>query len=362
VALQGTIDQFAPVDVLPFLARTQQTGALVVRGDDIGVIYCSQGEVTFAAARPSDGLGEVLVGRGFVGTDEWRRIVDQCQTGQTIGALLFDGAGIDAAELQRALREHIEEATFLISQWTEGDFQFLAGEEHLLGRTCTVSVPNLIAAVDQRQAEWAVISSIVPSTHVAVVPVPFLPEDQDSVTLTRAEWRVLAAADGQRTIDQLARATYQSPFATCRVVHGLVVAGLVEVGEESAPEPEPAPVAEPVAEPVEHPVAQAAPPAAAAQAKFVSSHATVTTDEAPPAAQPEPEPEPVDTAAVLNDALVAAPEDLPDVAPPRPRYEGEAPWAGLRLRRTLPTDDGERSHPKSEQDVVARLLAAIEQS
>jgi hypothetical protein len=351
VALQGTLDQFAPVDVLPFLSRTQQTGALVVRGDDVGVIYCSQGDVTFAAARPSDGLGEVLVGRGFVGTSEWQRIVEQCQAGQTIGALLFDGAGIDAAELQRALREHIEEATFLISQWQEGDFQFLAGEEHLLGRTCTVPVPDLLSAVNQRNAEWAVISSIVPSTSVRVVPVPFLPEDRDEVTISRAEWRLLAAADGRRTIDQLARATYQSPFAASRVVHGLVIAGLVEVvdAETEDSTPEAGPEVEVAAVPA------TAAPLATPEPEPVKAHtdmpAMVFTRSSPPVETPAP---------ALAEAMVAAPDDLPGTAPPRPRYQGEAPWAGLRMRRAVPTTGG-RTQPDTEQAVVDRLLAAMEQ-
>jgi len=87
----------------------------------------------------------------------------------------------------------------------------------------------------------------------------------EPVTLTPQEWQVVTRVDGQRSIEEIARALRLSPFEVSKTLYGLVTSELVEVGK-----PRPATQVRPVAPP---PAAPA--PAAGNSVSTVSTHSGV---------------------------------------------------------------------------------------
>ena len=51
------------------------------------------------------------------------------------------------------------------------------------------------------------------------------------MTLTPLEWKVVTKADGNRSIDEIARALRTSAFDIAKTLYGLVTAELVEIGK-----------------------------------------------------------------------------------------------------------------------------------
>jgi hypothetical protein len=97
----------------------------------------------------------------------------------------------------------------------------------------------------RRSDEWKILSKKIPGTDS--IPVLVSREGANGpVTLTPLEWKVVTKADGNRSIDEIARALRTSAFDVAKTLYGLVTAELVEIGKargRSAPQvPAPAPL------------------------------------------------------------------------------------------------------------------------
>ncbi|MGZ5429241.1 MAG: DUF4388 domain-containing protein [Thermoanaerobaculia bacterium] len=145
-----------------------------------------------------------------------------------------------------------EDAIYALALWNQGTFQFSPGVESE-ARTIGRSNTNLLLEAARRSDEWKILSKKIPGTDS--VPVLVSREGANGpVTLTPLEWKVVAKADGQRSIEGIARALKASAFEIAKTVYGLVTAELVEIGKprltaRTAPEPR-APVSAPAIPPL----------------------------------------------------------------------------------------------------------------
>lgn len=143
-----------------------------------------------------------------------------------------------------------EEAVYALAIWSSGDFQFSASEESE-ERTITKSNTSLLMEAARRLDEWKVLSKKIPG--IDAVPRLKERESPEPVTLSPQEWNLAGRIDGQRTIEEIARATGETPFEVAKTLYGLVAADLVQLraGEArsvpgpSAPPPPAAPPAPP---------------------------------------------------------------------------------------------------------------------
>ncbi len=150
------------------------------------------------------------------------------ETGDQTGEIyLVDGAIVDA----RVGDVRGEEAIYELAIWQEGEFLFNPGikaEERTVSKTNT----NLLMEAARRIDEWQVLSKRIPSTRV--VPVFTSQGSTSSVSFTPREWSVICKIDERRTIEQLAVVLGMSAFDVCKLLYGLVTAGLVELQESSS--------------------------------------------------------------------------------------------------------------------------------
>ncbi len=141
-----------------------------------------------------------------------------------------------------------EDAIYALALWNQGTFQFSPGVESE-ARTISRSNTNLLLEAARRSDEWKILSRKIPGTDS--VPVLVSREGANGpVTLTPLEWKVVTKTDGQRSIEEIARALKTSAFDVAKTLYGLVTAELVEIGkprrisrpsmESHAPVPPPA--------------------------------------------------------------------------------------------------------------------------
>src|SRR5512140_1065235 len=198
MAFQGSLKELPLADIVQLVAVSGKTGMFsLTRAAERGVVYIQNGQITHAR------VGEI------------------------------EG----------------EDAIYSLALWTAGDFQFSPGVESE-SRTITRSNTNLLMEAARRSDEWKILSKKIPGTdHVpALVARDGMSEP---VTLTPQEWQVVTRIDGQRPIEDIARALRLSPFDVSKTLYGLVTSELVEVQKPKpvqvrpvapAPAPAPAPV------------------------------------------------------------------------------------------------------------------------
>lgn len=197
MSFQGSLNELPLSDIVQLVAVSGKTGMFsMTRASEKGYVYLQNGQITHAK------LGEV------------------------------EG----------------EDAIYALALWNQGTFQFSPGVESE-ARTISRSNTNLLLEAARRSDEWKILSRKIPGTDS--IPVLVSREGANGpVTLTPLEWRVVTKADGQRSIEEIARALKTSAFDIAKTLYGLVTAELVEIGKprgHTRPASEPrAPVPPPV--------------------------------------------------------------------------------------------------------------------
>ena len=210
MSFQGSIKELPVPDIVQLMSVSGKTGVFTLtRGPERGVIYLKNGQMVHSR------LGEV--------------------TG--------------------------EEAVYALAIWSSGDFQFTPNDESD-EHTITKSNTSLLMEAARRLDEWKVLSKKIPG--IDAVPQLKERESPEPVTLSPQEWNLAGKIDGQRTIEEIARANRTSPFEVAKTLYGLVAADLVELHVKGPARP-----SSPAAAPVAVSPAAAASPAALADEKKI---------------------------------------------------------------------------------------------
>ncbi len=195
MSFQGSLNELPLSDIVQLVAVSGKTGMFsMTRASEKGYVYLQNGQITHAK------LGQV------------------------------EG----------------EDAIYALALWSQGSFQFSPGVESE-ARTISRSNTSLLLEAARRSDEWKILSKKIPGTDS--VPVLVAREGANGpVTLTPLEWKVVTKTDGNRSIDEIARALRTSAFDVAKTLYGLVTAELVEVSRvhvaaRAAPQaPAPAPL------------------------------------------------------------------------------------------------------------------------
>ena len=237
MSLRGSLQSFSLPDILQLLSLSQKTGALHVEsGHGAGIIWCTAGSVSYAAMAPDDVAG-ALVAAGLVDESVVVPLVATADPAAPWGPTLVERGAVGHDELTGFLSQRTEDALFQVLLWDEGEFEFLADEEHAVGSVLNLPVEPLLARVRDRVVEWQGLRALVPLEGVAPHLVPDLPEGYHEVTLSSAEWRVVAAIDGSRLVGALADLVGEPEEQVSLVLRDLVQSGLVVFAEPLAAAP-----------------------------------------------------------------------------------------------------------------------------
>ncbi len=183
MALQGTIDSFPVMDVLGLLAASSKTGVLQLTGDrGDGSLWLREGSIIAGDVRD--------------------------HTTATAADVVFEFLRFEAAA-----------------------FEFI-GDDAPVAQEFDASVAETIEAAQQMLGEWEAVCEVVPDTSHRVTLVAEL--DAPEVTLSAAEWSLIAAAASGPPVTEVLERVGLGEFEGCRRLAGLLGRGILETAEPTS--------------------------------------------------------------------------------------------------------------------------------
>ena len=235
MAIQGPLRELGIHDVFQLLDLGRKTGMLRISSalrQNEGTIWFHDAAVVAAAIQSNPHpLGTALLRAGKIREEDLTRAraIQEQGDGRRIGELLVALGAISERELKAQVRAHIDEVVFTMLGWSEGYFVFEECDPEVIPRETDlrISVEHLLLEGARRIDEWSRIQSRI--THLGVVPrlAPPVSEEPGSLSLTPFEWRVLAAADGERDVQSIAVSLGEPEFDVARALFGLASAQVV---------------------------------------------------------------------------------------------------------------------------------------
>ena len=242
MALEGSLAEVSLADICQLLAMGRKTGCLTVRDQgSFGYVYFEAGRVIHASVlnRP-DRLGDLVVAGGLLRPEELAK-VESSRGDRTLAQALSESDLLEAEALEPLLAMQVEEAIFHLFSWAQGAFHFDPDQVLESGMPrVSMNAEALLLEGARRVDEWGQIQKKIPSTDL-IFGIVDDPPDEVEAELTKDQKRVLDLLDGERTVDDLIKASGLLDFDTSKALFGLLVAGFIErVGtrvEETEQEP-----------------------------------------------------------------------------------------------------------------------------
>ncbi|HTP49135.1 MAG TPA: DUF4388 domain-containing protein [Anaeromyxobacteraceae bacterium] len=263
--LAGSLQALSVPEVFHFLSTSLKTGTLLLsfaspeeratpdtpEGLRRKTISFRDGQVAFASSSErADRLGAVLWRNGLATKGDLDRCSRLVQAGRPLGQVMVDEGLLDSGQLYAAMTLQVREIVLNAFLEEEGEFVFVEGSPD---ERNAVKLPErtreLLLEGMRRREEVERLSADVPDRDA-----PVRRTGKAAASLEERDERLLAAADGTRTVRRLLDETQLGLFEGLRSLAGLVRGGLVERMAPRAPKP--AAPQEPPAAP-----APAAPPA-----------------------------------------------------------------------------------------------------
>jgi hypothetical protein len=258
VVLAGDLSAFPLSDLIAFLSQSRWSGVVRVSapGGERSVTL-KEGEVRGAASDdPADRIGEVMVRLGYVDRPRLEEVLRENPPSK-VGRALVERGVLQAHDLFRCVTHQVSEIFHAIMLAREGAFALVDQPlEERGGHSVQLSTQSLLMDSIRKIDELAHFRKRIPHGRLYVRarkgPDGALEDD---------ELRVLAAADGRRTVLELGTAARLSEFDVTKAVYRLVSDGYAALAE--SPEDGAAPAAARAATPAagSPPVARAAPSA-----------------------------------------------------------------------------------------------------
>jgi Domain of unknown function (DUF4388) len=229
VKLEGSLDAFGLPDIFQLLSLTKKTGGLHLRsGASVGVVHFADGAVTGADADLArQTLARRLVGTGTVSDEALVAAVKRARAdGIGVGRALLDAGAVDPDLLRDAAADVAYDAVFDLLRWPEGDFAF--SPEAVNPDDVGIHMPTdqVVAQAWTRQQGLDSASDVIDSAELVLTMPAILSVEPD---LSRAEWSLVALADGHRTVGEIVDLTGQSYYTVVQNLAGLVRKGLLRV-------------------------------------------------------------------------------------------------------------------------------------
>lgn len=233
MALVGNLRDFGLSEFLYLVDRGYKTGRLTLqKPGDRAELYFQNGKLVYATHFNQDErIGDILVRMGRLSREQCNaalRIQHTQEPNKPLGAILVQRGMVTLEEIHKCVRLQIEEITYGLFGWHEGDFRFEPDvSPPPESVTIPLSIENIIMEGTRRIDEWARIKDRIPSLDVVVRFSDQPHEKAKGVNLTPDEWRVFARINGVYSIRQIAQQTALGEFEVARIIYGFLSAGLV---------------------------------------------------------------------------------------------------------------------------------------
>lgn len=237
--LEGSLEDLSLIDIFQLLSMGDNTGLLTIKNADtgeVGKVYFNKGDPISAMREKDIGkLPEMLVEAHLISPDRVKDAVSyQKELGINIEQALLKLGLISRINLEKFVRNYIEERIYEFFSWHRGEFRFVDTErEEISTIHLQISTENLIMEGSRRIDEWDRILKKFPSSDV-VLKLSHVKEEK--IDLTSSEWAIISKIDGKKTLKELTEIRGRKDFNTYKTIYGLVSTGLVEFVEKATKE------------------------------------------------------------------------------------------------------------------------------
>lgn len=238
MALEGTLQDFALVDILQLIGMQRKTGSLTLsRKDETITVSVQDGMVIWAA--PADeqfeaNLGRILIARGLITRTRWEEARQiRNRKGQRLIPFLFGGQWISRPDLERVVQRQVLEALYRALRWRDGRYTFVA-QEHVdmsRGQISPVGTETILLEAVRQMDEWPLIEKRLPSSDLVVQRTnrPLYQEKVPSEGLA-----VIELVDGRRTAREIAELCDFGEFDAYKGIADLLGAGVLQLEQQRA--------------------------------------------------------------------------------------------------------------------------------
>ena len=225
----GRLSAFPPSDLLQWALNDRRTGALVVRRSEREKrVYFHHGEVIACLSNdPAEFYGQHLLLNGFLSQEQLFSALTHCTTGGVrLGRALSDLGMLSGETVQQTLRAQIEDSICDLFLWDRGVFYFQSEmpiEEEILPEP--IHAIGLIMEGTRWLDEYRRIRKLFIHDNMILSR-----GSRDGMAnLSVVERRILAEADGRRTLGDLYRTIRGSYFRFLEAAYRLAVASALDI-------------------------------------------------------------------------------------------------------------------------------------
>jgi CheY-like chemotaxis protein len=228
----GTLAELPAPRLLALAARAKAGGRLDVDGAATRSLYLEEGRVVGAtSSAPAERVEEVALRLGLVTRDQHRMIAASAAPLATRRAavLLLERGFLKSAELASLVRRRTEEVVFGIFGEAGARFRWSAAEVPT-DESTALERSTLQLAVEGVRRRWLApeVDAVVGGDATLLAPVASPPSAAD-LGLAPEDRRVLALADGLRTLDEIVAASPLDALSTRQLLAALVLVGALAV-------------------------------------------------------------------------------------------------------------------------------------
>lgn len=233
MALEGTLQDFALVDILQLVGMQRKTGTLSLnRRDETITVLLQDGMVVWASPESAvfeKTLGRILVRRGQISSERWEE-ARQLHTRKGHSLIPFLGAGqwVSPQDLERVVQREVLETLYRVLRWREGKYTFVSQTEVDLskGQISPVGTETVLLEAVRQMDEWPLVEQRLPSPDLVVRRKGRL-VDREKVAPEALE--VLELVDGTRTAREIAELCDFGEFDAYKSITDLVGNGVLEL-------------------------------------------------------------------------------------------------------------------------------------
>lgn len=229
--LTGDLKDYSLREILQFLATTSSSGVLELHNVEshAGIAF-RDGGICLALLDMDgvQGLAARMVRAGGVDVPRLQALgAEHSGDAVDLAAALATETAAHAGAAE-VFREHTYETLGWLTRRDEASFLFEGSEQLEDWPFDVANLDAVLEIVDDRADAWQELADTVSDLTRICSPVPEVTE-VDEISLTAEQWRVLSLVDGRRPLKDLIELSGIGHLETCRHLHQLVAAGIVEL-------------------------------------------------------------------------------------------------------------------------------------
>ncbi|HID31826.1 MAG TPA: tetratricopeptide repeat protein [bacterium (Candidatus Stahlbacteria)] len=232
MAIKGSLSEASLSDVIQMICTSKKTGCLsLTDGTNFGTIFISEGKIMLAKLTPHKRqIGDILLQMGKITEEQLHQALDvqEKNRDKKLGAILIEIGAITDDDLRLPLKLQTEDAIFTMLLWNTGFFSF-EPDLHPAPDELMLDIPyeGLLIDSARRIDEWKEIEDKLPPKETILVRKKSVVQ----LDLTEDEYNVLNLIDDKRSLDEVISMSPLPTLETCKAVHVLFTAGLIDAVE-----------------------------------------------------------------------------------------------------------------------------------